>query len=64
MTRDNCSVFLEQFRHLCLGKPHSLVFQSDINSSLSIVCLIYDDLVFHWCGGFFAANIQKSCAKL
>ena len=29
----------------------------------SIIGLVYDDLVFHGCGGFVAANIQKCYAK-
>ena len=50
MTTDNRSVFLKQFRHLRLRQPHGFVLHSDIDCSLSIIGLIYDDLVFHGVG--------------
>ena len=59
MTSDDSSIFLKQQRHLCLRKPNGFVFQSDINGSLPIIGLVYDDLIIHGCGGFVAEKIQK-----
>ena len=36
---------LKQLCHLSLRQPHSLILQTDIHLCLSVLCLIYDDLI-------------------
>ncbi len=39
---------LKQFYHLSLCQPHRVILQSDIYLCLSVLCLIYDNVVlFH-----------------
>ena len=48
MARDDGSVFLKQICHLSLSQPYCIVLQTNINLSLSVFSLIYNNLVlFH-----------------
>lgn len=54
MSSDNRPVFLKQFCHLSLSKPHGLILQLYIKLGLAIIALVYNNLVvefvcFHIC---------------
>ena len=54
MSSDNRPVFLKQFCHLSLSKPHGFILQLYIKLSLAIISLVYYNLVvefvcFHIC---------------
>ena len=47
MPRNDRDIFLKQLSHLSLSQPNGIIFQPDIDGSLAVVGLVYDDLVFH-----------------